>query len=171
MRITKEKAIFVLGLVFCAFAARAAQAVCPVCTVAVGACIGLSRYLGVDDAITGLWIGGFIVSTTIWTINWLRGKNYVFSGYKILTTALYYLMIIVPLYFTGIIGHPFNKIWGIDKLVAGIILGSALFLLSAGANARLKKRNGGKVYFPFQKVVIPILALAIGSLIFYLLTC
>lgn len=34
-----------------------AQAVCPVCTVAVGTGVGLSRWLGVDDTITGLWLG------------------------------------------------------------------------------------------------------------------
>lgn len=45
------------------------QAVCPVCTVAVGAGVGFSRYLGIDDTIAGLWIGALIVSVSMWTIN------------------------------------------------------------------------------------------------------
>jgi len=32
-------------------------AVCPVCTVAAGAGVGLSRWLGIDDIIIGLWVG------------------------------------------------------------------------------------------------------------------
>ncbi len=48
---------------------------CPVCTIAVGAGIGLSRWLGVDDLISGLWIGGLIVSLIGMTILWLNKKN------------------------------------------------------------------------------------------------
>ena len=48
-----SKAVLALGLFF----AIPAKAICPVCTVAVGAGIGLSRWLGIDDSITGLWIG------------------------------------------------------------------------------------------------------------------
>jgi hypothetical protein len=69
------------------------------------------------------------------------------------------------------IGHPLNTIWGMDKLVLGIILGSIFFLLAVYLNNFLKKKNNGKVYFPFQKVVIPVITLAILSVIFYFLTC
>lgn len=44
-------AIFATSLIF----AKKALAVCPICTVAVGAGVGLSRCLGIDDSITGLW--------------------------------------------------------------------------------------------------------------------
>jgi hypothetical protein len=40
------------------FFAETASAICPLCTIAVGAGVGLSRWIGVDDAVTGLWIGG-----------------------------------------------------------------------------------------------------------------
>ena len=40
-----------------ALVALPAQAVCPVCIVAVGAGLGLSEYLGIDDTIAGVWIG------------------------------------------------------------------------------------------------------------------
>ena len=53
--------IFGLNLLF----AKQALAVCPICTIAVGAGVGLSRYFGVDDAITGLWVGGLIVSMIV----------------------------------------------------------------------------------------------------------
>lgn len=151
--------------------AERALAVCPVCTVAVSACIGLSRWLGIDDMISGLWIGGLTVSLIAWTINWFDKKNIHFKGRKASIFAIYYLIIFVPLYFTEIIGHPLNKIWGIDKLVFGAIIGSILFFSGAKYYEYLKKKNGGKSYFPFQKVVMPIIPLLILSVILYFFTC
>lgn len=152
-----------------------AEAVCPVCTVAVGAGVGFSRYLGIDDAIAGLWIGGLIVSVSMWTINWLKKKNINFNYRAFLVTAGYYLLTVVPLFFVKIggetlMGHPFNKIWGIDKLLLGIILGSAAFYGSSAWYEELKKKNDNHARFPFQKVVMPVAALAILSVAFYFIT-
>ena len=156
----------VIGL----FLAKNALAVCPVCTVAVAAGVGFSRWIGIDDTITGLWIGALIVSSIAWTINWMNRKNYRFKGRKILITAGYYLIIIVPLYWKGIMGHEYNKIWGIDKLLFGIILGSVIFLASVLWYQNLKKKNNGKAYFPYQKVAMPVGFLAIFSAILYFIT-
>ena len=160
---------FLLTGVILSFA-KTALAVCPICTLAVGAGVGLSRWLGIDDVITGIWIGAFIVSILIWTINWMDKKNYRFKGRKIIITLGYYLIIIIPLYWKGIMGHYFNKILGIDKLLFGIVIGSIVFLASTLWYERLKGKNNDKPYFPFQKVVMPVGFLAIFSLIFYFIT-
>lgn len=148
-------------------------AVCPVCTVAVCAGVGLSRYFGVDDTISGVWIGGLIVSMIAWTINFLNQKKIRFKFRKITVAVLYYLLMIIPLYQFKIIGHPLNKykLFGLDKLLIGIISGSLVFVMAVLVNDFLKKKNNGKALFPFQKVVIPILFLGINSLIFYYLSC
>ncbi len=149
-----------------------AKAVCPVCTVAIGVGVGLCRWLGIDDVLSGIWIGGLIVSMIGWTLSWLEKKQIHFRLRWLIVSAIFYLLIILPLYFTGIIGHPFNKFWGIDKLWLGIVFGSIAFLLSIGFNAFLKKKNQGKVFFPFQKIVLPILLLVITTLIFhYIVGC
>lgn len=54
-----------------------AYAICPLCTVAVGAGVGVSRSLGIDDVIVGLWIGGLLVSSSMWLFEWLKGKEVV----------------------------------------------------------------------------------------------
>ena len=172
MELNNYRKIFsIFSVLFLLLFALPAKAVCPVCTVAVGACVGLSRYLGIDDAISGLWIGGLIVSMIAWTIDWLNRKNIVFYGRKILTVIAYYAAIIIPLYFKDIAGHPFNKLWGADKLILGIILGSLAFLLAVFFNSWLKKKNNDKVFFPFQKVAVPIIFLLILSFVFYAITC
>jgi len=164
----KKLLFLTIGLVL--FSAKSALAICPICTIAVGAGVGLSRWLGIDDTITGLWIGALIVSSIAWTINWMNKKNIRFKGRKILITLAYYLIIIVPLYWQGIIGHIYNKIWGIDKLVFGIIVGSVVFLASVLWYQNLKKKNNDKAYFPFQKVAMPVGFLIIFSAILYFLT-
>jgi hypothetical protein len=155
-----------LGLFF----VQKAYAICPVCTIAVGAGVGLSRYLGVDDTIAGVWIGGLTVSMIMWTINWFNKKNIKFVGRKIITTIAYYALIVVPLFYTGIMGHPLNKMWGMDKLLVGIIFGSIFFFAFGQWYQVMKKKNNGHAYFPFQKVVMPVLPLVILSIIFYLIT-
>lgn len=152
-----------------------AKAVCPVCTVAVGAGVGFSRYLGIDDTIAGLWIGALIVSVSMWTVNWLVKKNINFAYRAFLVAAGYYLLTVVPLFFVKIggetlMGHPFNQIWGIDKLLLGIILGSLAFFASEKWYDYLKKKNDNHAYFPFQKVAMPVAALAILSAAFYFIT-
>jgi hypothetical protein len=147
--------------------ARSAAAVCPVCTVAVGAGLGIAEWLGIDDSISGLWIGALIVSMSVWTINWLNGKNIRFKGRKILVFVGYYVIILLPLWYKGKIGHPLNRLCGIDKLLFGIILGSLLFAAAAGLHEYLKKNNGGKSYFKGQKIAFPLVALLVASLVLY----
>lgn len=146
-----------------------ALAVCPICTVAVGAGVGFSRWLGIDDIISGLWIGGLTVSLVSWTIDWLNKKKISFPFYKIIIILGYYFLIVFPLYWFGIIGHPLNLFWGMDRLLWGIILGSGIFLLAVLGYNYLKKKNAGKSFFPFQKVVMPVGALLLASLFLYFL--
>lgn len=151
------------------FSAASAQAFCPVCTAAVGAGVGFSRWLGIDDTISGLWIGALLASLILWTNDWLERKDKKFKGRGLVILLVYVLFLFVPLYWAGIIGHPFNQIWGIDKIIFGSFVGAAVFLAGAGWYVNLKKKNGGHAYFPFQKVVMPILPVAILSAVFYFL--
>jgi len=152
-----------------------AHAVCPVCTIAVGAGVGLAEEFGVDDVIIGLWIGGLTVSLIFWTLDWLKRKNIKFSWLEPLTAFFYFLVVVLPLFFikTGgypIIGKELNKLWGVDKMLLGIFLGSLLFIGGAKLYEYLKKKNDGRAYFPFQKVVMPVAPLVLASIIFYFIT-
>ena len=141
-------------------------AFCPVCTVAVASGVGLCRYLGIDDLISGTWIGGFLISLVIWTINELDKRQIKFFGRKPLIFIFWYGIAILPFYWLGILGHPQNKFLGIDKLIFGIFSGSIGLLMGYFLDFCLRKRNQGKVYFKFQKVVIPLFILVLLSLIF-----
>ena len=171
MRKKINKAWFCLAAFWGFFWAKTSLAVCPLCTVAVGAGIGLSRWLGIDDSITGLWIGGLLVSLISWTEGWLEKKNIRFRGRILVNIFVYYSLVLIPLYYSGIIGHPMNTLCfcGLDKLLFGIIVGSASFWFGASWYSYLKEKNQGRAYFPFQKVFMPIAPLILLSIIFYFL--
>lgn len=146
------------------------QALCPVCVILAAGGVGLSRWLGIDDTISGLWIGGVVMSIVIWTIEELDKRKIKFLFRKPLVLILWYFLAFWPLQEYGLIGHPENKIFGHDKLVFGIIIGSIVIVIGVLFHEFLKKKNKGKSFFPFQKVVVPIFSLLILSLIFYFLT-
>jgi len=169
----KIKKLLFFALPVSAFFALPAKAICPVCVVAVGAGLGLSEYLGIDDTIASVWIGGLIVAMIAWTINWFNKKNWKFGNKDlrdILVTIIYYAAVIWPLLSKDLIGHPWNKLFGIDKLALGIAIGSLGFLGATLWYDDIKKKNNGHAHFPFQKVAWPLGALLILSLAFYLLT-
>jgi hypothetical protein len=141
--------------------------ICPVCTIVVTGGVGLSKYLGVDDLISGVWIGALLFSLVLWTIEWLNKKKIKFFFRKPLVFIFWYGFTIFPLMKVGIIGHSQNKFLGIDKLVFGIFSGTIVFLISILFENYLRKKNQGKTYFKFQKVLIPVLFLFILSLIFW----
>jgi hypothetical protein len=144
---------------------------CPICTVTVVAGLGISRMLGIDDLITSLWIGGFILSFTFITNDWIKRKwpkidsNYYYYP----MFALMYLFVLIPFKMNGTIGIAKNTFWGIDKIILGIAIGSVVFIIGALAD-KLQRKRFKKIFFPFQKVIFPVVALLITSVIFWFAT-
>jgi hypothetical protein len=140
---------------------------CPVCTVAVAGGLGLSRFLGIDDVISGFWVGALILSTSFWFLRWLKTKFKKVS-LDIPIILLMYLLVLYPLAKLNIINHPLNKIFGVDKLIFGTILGSIFFLLGIWTDKKIRKLKGRQLVL-YQKVVIPVLFLLVPSIISYFL--
>jgi len=164
-----KKKILSLVLVLFFASAKTAHAVCPVCTIAVGAGLGLSRFLGIDDSVSGVWVGGLILSTSFWLSSWLRKKNISFWAIEIISVALMYAFVLIPLWVRGVLGHPFNTILGIDKFIFGVIVGSITFLAGMISDRRVRKLKGAQL-FSFQRVIFPVGALIIASLTLFIVT-
>jgi hypothetical protein len=161
---------FILTFIGLSFVLAApAQAICPVCTIAVGAGLGISRALGVDDTVTSVWIGGMMMSLTFWTIDWLAKKEKKIPYPKLLVPLFWYGLTFAPLLYTKVIGLTHNRILGIDKIVFGTVIGTLVFLLGRYLDGLVRKKYG-KQFFQFQKVVFPVSALAIASIILYFVT-
>ncbi|MFZ2663798.1 MAG: hypothetical protein WAX66_00300 [Patescibacteria group bacterium] len=145
-------------------------AVCPVCIVAVGAGLGVSRYLGIDDTIMGVWIGGLVVASALWFASIIQKKKWKIPYPEALSTVSFLLLTIIPMYIKKIIGNPTNILWGMDKITLGIVAGLITFIISVYLDKTLRKTNHGEVYIYYQKVILPVLLLTIVSFTFYSLT-
>jgi hypothetical protein len=157
--------LFILFFIF----PKSALAVCPVCTVAVGAGLSASRFLGIDDVITGVWIGGIIVSSGLWLSSWLKNKGYKVRYLDFISVLTFFAFVVLPLYWGHIIGIKNNTLWGVDKVLLGILVGILVFTFGVWFDGFLRKKNNGKVYFYYQKVIIPVFSLTFTSFIFYLI--
>jgi len=146
------------------------HAVCPVCTVAVGAGLGLSRVIGIDDSVTGVWIGALVLSSGLWIADWIKRKKWKIPFSEFISTLIMLIFVIPPLYWSKMIGLSGNTLWGIDKIILGILIGSIIFILGVFFDKWLRATNNGKVYIYFQKVIIPLFLLSIISFILYLIT-
>jgi hypothetical protein len=121
---------------------------CPICTVGLGAGISLSRYLGISDLISGLWIGAFIGSVLLISIK----RWYLF----IISVSFFIYMVISYEHFIT------------KELSCGTALGIVLFSISYKIDNDLRENK--RPLFSFQKVIIPLAILLIFSLFLYLLT-
>ena len=143
---------------------------CPVCAVAIAGGLGISRALGVDDSVVGVWLGAILLALSQWTAYFFEKKNIKNIFVKILCYACWYATII-PLYLgpTPKIIFNTNKIIGIDGFLLSILAGSLTLFTSVKVYRFMKEKNG-KPHFPYEKVVLPIVSLFVVSFMFYLIT-
>lgn len=134
---------------------------CPVCTVTVVAGLGISRLLGIDDLLTSIWIGGFILSFSFIFFDWLKKK-----WPKLMANRYSLIAVIVSMYLLALV--PLYKTPTITRILYGTAVGSAFFLIGVHAD-KLQRKKYKKIFFPFQKVVFPVAALIIATLITYFL--
>lgn len=144
----------------------AANAVCPVCTVAVGAGLEGARLLGVDDVITGIWAGALILSMFFWTVGWLKKRNVKSLLLQIILPFIFYYALLAGVYLLPDITFGEHTMFGIDKFLLGVIVGTISFYFGARWYKKIKRENGGHAKFAFQKVIVPIFFLLIATAIF-----
>jgi hypothetical protein len=148
------------------FMSGRALAICPLCTVAVGAGLGISRWLGISDLISATWVGALLASASLWTINW--AKKFKFRWLREIIFIFFYATTIISLKASGVIGMLGNTVLGADKIIMGMAIGTATFIGSEIYYEKTRQKRG-KALFPFQKVILPFALLAVMSIIFYLL--
>jgi len=168
-KMSKTLSIGILTLLFTLFMSGRVEAVCPICTAAAAAGFGIAGWLGVSDLIPAIWMGALLSSASLWFINWITKKGVQFKGLREIVFVAFYATMIFVLHILGMLGVVGNTIFGIDKIIFGIIIGTIIFIGTTMHYEAFKKKRG-KALFPFQKVVVPAATLIITSLVFYFLT-
>ena len=149
-----------------------ANPACAVCTVGVAVGLEVARNLGVDDGVIAVWAGALLALIGYWTILWFDKKGWKFFGRNFLLMALS-LSMVAGVYIKDLqyIPKPI-LIFYMDPFLFCAILGALILIYSSVFYQWMKARNGGHAHFPFEKVVLPILALTIaGYAVNYLQLC
>ena len=156
--------LFVLAVCLPAYANPA----CAVCTVAVAASLEIARYFGVDDSVVGVWAGALLALLGYWMIVWFDKKNWRFAGRDFWLIALSVAMI--GFMYVGEMSYrpePLLFFLYLDPFLFSVIAGAVVLILSNRFYQWMKAKNGGHAHFPFEKVAVPGLALALVSVYFY----
>ncbi len=144
--------------------AAMANPACPVCTIAVGVGLDVARRIGVPDSVVGLWAGALLALVGYWTIKFFDRRNWHFRGRNTIILALSIAMIGFA-YLGAAVYNPVSicGAFVMDPLLFGTLIGAALFILTEKVYDWMKAKNGGHAHFPFEKVVLPVVVLALAS--------
>ncbi len=145
------------------------SAVCPVCTIAVAAGVTILRAWGIDDVLTGIWYGALVLSSVFWLLDELKKRSINFPHRTLICFIAIYGLMVVPLAWPlNIIGMANNTVFGIDRMLLGMAIGTFLFLLGIFIDRRLRCMNGCKQFIIYQKVIVPVVLLIVASIIAHL---
>ncbi len=136
---------------------------CPVCIVTVGGGMLLADRLGIDDFLVSLWISGLNVAISFWLATKIKNR---FFGNPVILSILMYATTLSYFIFTQQTGSPTNTILGLDKIIFGQTLGLFIWFFGIFVDRYSRKLNGGKILFPYQKVVFPVGILTLLTILF-----
>ena len=148
------------------FLIKPIYAQCPVCIITVGGGMILAQKLGIDDFLVSLWISGLNTAISFWLSTKIKHRIF---GSPIILSILMVTLTLFYFIFTDQTGGATNKIIGLDKIIFGQILGMFIWLFGIFVDRYSRKLNGGKILFPYQKVVFPISILLIFTILFKLI--
>ena len=144
-----------------------ANPACPICTIAIGAGVGVAESLGVPTSVVGLWAGALLTLLGYWMIKFFDNRGWKFFGRNALLIGLSVAMI----GFAYVGDIDYTPVWicnvlYIDPILFGAIVGMIVFILVEKLYEFMKRKNGGHAHFPFERVVLPVVVLALFSWLF-----
>ena len=151
--------------------APSVMAHCPLCTAATIVGVGVTRSLGWDDSIVGVFVGAMIVSSALWVNNIFKRRNIGGNAFLRIgsITVATFVLTILSFYYAGIFG-PANtyRIFGMEKIIFGTISGAVVSFATFFASNEIKKRNEGRVLFNYQTMVLTFGTLILNALLFWM---
>lgn len=144
---------------------------CPLCVAGAAFGITLTRWVGVDDSISGVWIAALLGAISFWTYSLVSKKISLSASKKAILKPLIYVLIFgltLWSFYKFQLVIRMSQLMGLDKLTFGMLTGGALFyLVDILDNFVIKKE--GKVFFPYQRIVVSLGSMATLSLVIYIL--
>ena len=144
--------------------AAVANPACPICTIAIGAGVGVAESLGVPSVVVGIWAGALLTLLGYWMIKFFDKRGWKFWGRDVLLIGVSVAMI--GFAYVGDLQYTPQEIWSViylDPILFGALLGMVVLIVVEKLYEWMKRKNGGHAHFPFERVVLPVVALALVS--------
>lgn len=111
--------------------------ICDLCTVGVVAGLGVSRYFGIDDTVSGVWVGAMIIALVSGIIQYCDKKKWNFAFRDPIIALSTVGFSYGSLYAAGVIGIYRNTLFFSNSFFADKILVSSVVggLILMGASA------------------------------------
>lgn len=159
----KLKYFLPMGFIYLA-SPTSVSAHCPLCVAGAGAGLSISRFLGIDDSITGIWFAAFLGATALWGANALKKKYLPLQ--ETLIYASFFAVTIWSFYQFNLVSEHAGLIMGAPKIIFGMVVGAVGFYLVEVLNGLIRKIKGG-VLFAYQPIVFSLgLMLFLSSAMF-----
>lgn len=145
---------------------------CPLCTGATIVGVGITRSLGLDDSLVGIFVGGMIVSSALWMNTLLKKRNAGGNGFLRVGSIMLatFVLTLLTLYYAGLFGLGNEyRIFGMERIVFGTLSGVVVSFGAFWASHKLKQKNKGKTIFPYQTMLLTLLALVLNIGIFWVI--
>ena len=145
---------------------------CPLCTGATIIGVGITRSLGWDDSIVGVFVGAMIISSALWMNNIFKKRNIGGNALLRITSITIATLVLTFLtfYYAGLFGLGNTyRIFGIEKIVFGAISGSFVSIIGFAASNKIKAKNDGKAVFGYQTMIITFAGLILNALVFWII--
>ncbi len=166
----KTRFLFLLSLT--PFLSSFAFAHCPLCTGAIGLAVMSASYMGLDASIVGVFAGALAISSGLWMAKKIK-KQYIKYQTVFVVLASFALTVLplaalkagtiyLPLLLFGEAGSILNRVYTLNSLIFGGVIGAITSTASFGAH-NLVKAKRGKVFFPYQSIVFALVSLIIVS--------
>ena len=149
-----------------------AMAHCPLCTGATIIGVGITRSLGWDDSIVGIFVGAMIVSSALWMNNIFKKRNIGGNALLRITsiTIATFVLTFLTFYYAGLFGLSNTyRIFGIEKIIFGTLSGSLVSIVGFTASNKIKMKNDGKAVFGYQTMIITFAGLILNALVFWII--
>jgi len=142
----------------------------PICAIGITGGFVFSRWLGIDEIVLGIWLGALLLSLSIQINKYFIKKNIIFPFSFWLVFIFLLLTTYLPLKNKFEFGWDVpNNFCGFPRIIFGAALGIIVFCLIDKINNWLIQKNNNKVYFYYQRVIVPISGLILASVIIQIL--
>lgn len=154
------------------FSLKQVEAHCPLCVIGAGAAAGGAASLGVNQAVIGIFIGGFAISMGWWVANLIK-KQFV-PGQKWILIIASFLLTIIPIMpmmidvqgiyisLMGGYGTLLNRTYVINEFLIGSLVGGFIVTFTPWLSNKITTMRKEKI-IPYQGIILTFALLIIAG--------